>query len=725
MSFGRNLFLFLCVVTLCCLIFPGLAGSSHAAETEWVTKAHSQARLIVDHDVMGPEASVRLGLQLRLQPGWHSYWVNPGAAGDAPHLELKASGRTLVQQGPVQWPVPRLLKEGDLSAYAYEGTVLLPQSLTVAGEGAVTFSAHADWLVCASICVPEQADFTLSIPSGDHAVINPEADRLFEQAEQLLPQPALFQATLSAKDVLTIRSDTFSEETVKDAYFFPAKTGLIDPNAEQKLHIGKGVLTLSLTPDSLLKKNLAQEKLEGVLTVTDPHGQTASVWLTTQEDNSSSSGSAGSDNVALVLLLAFLGGVILNAMPCVFPVLAMKSLSLVALKGAERRERQKSAFYYTVGILGSFTALGGVFLSLRLLGSTVGWGFQFQSPIFVGVMCWILLLLALNLCDVFYIGLGRAGSAIDQAVQAKRGPAWGHDILTGFLAVLVATPCTAPFMGVAIAAALSRSVFTGLAIFAIMGLGLAFPYIILANIPALARALPRSGSWMEIFRRFLAFPLLASCVWLLWVGTLQAGADFVITVAGGGVFLSLAAWLYGLAQKNRMLDKNKRLNILNYAVILLLLALSAGLLLVYLPSHHAAGGALKGSQPRSDHLPEGWEVFSQERLQQLQTEGKAVFVDMTASWCITCLVNERVALKNPSVLRAFRQHNVTVLVGDWTQRNEAITRYLRDHGRDGVPLYVYYPAGKKDVGKKDFYGEILPQILTPSLILTTLGKLSP
>lgn len=730
MKFCRFIKSLLIVLLMGCLVAIGGIKSLSAAETGWTSQAHSQARLIIDHDVIGPGQSLKLGLQVRLQPGWHSYWLNPGAAGEAPHIAVAISGRKLVEQGPIEWPVPELLKEGTLSAYAYKGDFFLPQSLKLAGQGDVTIKVHAEWLVCATICVPEQEDFTLSIPSDAYEVVNPDAAALFEQAERNLPQQAPFQGTLSSDNSLVIKNELFSKETVKSAYFFPFVTGLVDPDAVQKLHVEKGIMTLSLKPDASLKHDLAQERPEGLLALTDHQGQTVYMRLKTQGETLSSF-PVQKENLLLVLLAAFLGGVILNAMPCVFPVLAMKCLSLIALKEAENHERQKSALYYTIGVLSSFLVLGGSLLFLRWLGKSAGWGFQFQSPYFIAVMCWVLLLLALNLSDVFYISLGRAGNALISRMNRTGGSLGvqtgrGHDLIAGLLAVLVATPCMAPFMGVAIAVALSHSALTGLVIFVLMGLGLAFPYIILANIPALVRVLPRSGAWMDVFKRFLAFPLWASCVWLLWVGVLQNGADFIVPVAGGGVLLALSAWLYGLVQKNRMAGKYERLNVLNYVVISSLVVITMVLLITQVTSDSSDKGQTESQISRA--LPEGWEPFSEKRLAQLRKEGKPVFVDMTASWCVTCLVNEHVALKIPSVMAAFKHYNVTVMVGDWTKRDEEISRYLKNYGRDGVPLYVYYPPRPSMEGiggPDDIKGKILPQVLTPSLILTMLEQSLP
>ncbi|UMM63949.1 protein-disulfide reductase DsbD family protein [Aristophania vespae] len=700
----------------------------YAAQSNLVQTPHVQARLVADHDAISADGSIKIGLFLKLKPGWHSYWINPGAAGEPPHFDLKISGGS-AKIGPINWPAPQRLKEGDLTAYAYNGDVLLSRKTVIKAQKDISIKAHAQWLVCATICVPEEGDFTLALPLFSQPLEAQKETVLFKQAEQKLPQLSPFRARLSSDGKLILEGEELSPQTISQAYFFPEESGFVNPDAPQNLRLSKGKLSLSLKADSSLKGPLGEKPIRGVLFLKDVQGQESYLNITTEKTLSSFK-DAKTQKLGLILLFAFLGGIILNAMPCVFPILAMKILSLSHLKDAERRERQKSAFYYTLGVIISFAFLGAVLIILRALGASIGWGFQFQSPYFVAAMGWGLMLLALNLFGVFHIGLGRLGVRLgtiashNQALeeQTNKTHQW-QEMVTGFLAVFVATPCTAPFMGVAIAAALSHSAFIGVFIFVVMGLGLALPYILLANVPRAVNFLPRSGAWMEVFKQFLAFPLLATSLWLLWIGTVQVGPHFIVFMTTIAICLALAGWFYGLAQRNDAHGGKKNFSRFCYGGIVMALGASAAIL-VFTQGSVVPDGGLREKINATSSLPSGWETFSQKRLEELRNEGRPVLVDMTASWCITCLVNERVALKSPSVSKAFKDHNVVILVGDWTRRDTEITQYLNKYGRDGVPLYVYYEKRRlsaKGEAKEKSFGKILPQVLTPSSILAILN----
>jgi thiol:disulfide interchange protein DsbD len=396
-----------------------------------------------------------------------------------------------------------------------------------------------------------------------------------------------------------------------------------------------------------------------------------------------------------LLGLALLGGLVLNLMPCVFPVLAIKTVGLAGMAGARERSALLHAASYTAGVLVAFGGLGAVLLGLRAAGGAAGWGFQFQSPIFVALTAWVLFAVGLNLSGVFEVAAGRLAGA-GQALAARRGHA--GDFFTGLLAVLVATPCTAPFMGAAIAGALAAPPAAAIAVFLAMGVGLAAPYATLALIPGVARALPRPGRWMDIVKQALAFPMYGATVWLLWVASEQTGPDGVLAVAAGLLLLGLAGWSFGLAQRaarGRQIARG-------------LAALAVVATLALLPALRTTALA-----PQTRTV-EGTEPFSATRLAALRAEHRPVFIDMTAAWCVTCLINERVALSPDSVRHAFADRQIVTMRGDWTRQDPAITAFLRDQGRDGVPLYVFYPA---DGGAPT----VLPQILTEGLVLQAIG----
>jgi thiol:disulfide interchange protein/DsbC/DsbD-like thiol-disulfide interchange protein len=705
---------FLLVLPLSFLLSPGHAG---AAESAALTTARDSATLVTDTDHYRPGTPLHVGLRLRLQPGWHTYWLNPGDAGEAPTLAVQAGGGAAGVSGAIAWPVPRRLSDGPLMSYAYTGDVLLPAELrpTGAGDAPMVLRATAEWLVCASVCVPEQGQFTVTLPPGDPAPSDQAP--LFARAAAARPVASPFMATIAPDGMLAITGDGLSPGAVRDAWFMPTTSGAIDQDAAQALSVHDGGLTLALKPGDAFH---AAPTLDGVLVLKDPAGEERGLSVSARPGPAPVAtvaprvaprvaAGAASDTVApdtvhqgaaRMLLLAFAGGLILNLMPCVFPVLVMKAMALTRLAGGGAATRLAGAGAYAAGVIGAFMVLGGLILALRAAGAVAGWGFQFQSAAFVAAVCWLLFAVALNLLGVF--GMGNGIAALGGA-NVSRG---GHlgDAMTGVLAVLVATPCTAPFMGAAIAGALAASPVVAMAVFVAMGAGLAAPYLLLAGVPGLARHLPRPGAWMDVLRQGLAFPVLGTCVWLMWVLALQAGAGAIAVLGTGLVLVGLAAWLTGLAQGMAMRDGPARRIHLCRAVALAALALA----LAMLPG---LGGAASGgaAQVRAD----GAEPFSPGRLAALRAQGRPVFVDMTAAWCISCLVNERVALSSAPVQAAFHDRHVVYMKGDWTNRDLTISAFLEAHKRAGVPFYIYYPPGGRD-------GRTLPQILTTGLVLDTL-----
>lgn len=678
--------------------------SAHAAESAPVVSENDTASLVTDRDAVGPDQTLRVGLRLQLKPGWHTYWVNPGDAGEQPTLDVTVSGGATGKGSEIHWPVPVRISEGGLMSYAYLGDVLLPETLALKGTGPVTLHAHAEWLVCAQVCVPESGDFTLALPvSSGAASLGKDAAR-FDAAQAQMPVPSPFPATLGADGVLTLSGAGLSPEAVSDAWFLPLDSGVLDQVAQQRLTVQKNRLSLALPFQKTAKRDAP---LSGVVVLKDAHGQQSALSIIVKPGVSAQATPAVAPVAEpapsvmgwlRMMAFAFIGGLILNLMPCVFPVLAMKALSLARMGGHGRSAQLRSALFYTVGVMGSFAVLGGIMIGLRMAGSAAGWGFQFQSTGFVVAVCWLLFGMALNLLGIFEISAGRLGQIQTQGHGA------GNDLMTGLLAVIVATPCTAPFMGVAITTALSGPPVMGLLVFLSMGLGLAAPYLLAAGVPGVASRFPKPGAWMNVLKQVLAFPLLATCVWLLWVAVVQRGADIVVTVAGGLVLLAVAAWVHGIGQRRAIMEGADRTVWLCRGVTAVMVLGCVGALTLALrePVQAVASPAQQA----------GIEAYTPERLAALRAEGRPVFVDMTASWCITCMVNERVALDVASVQHGFAQNHVAYLKGDWTNRDATISAFLKEHGRDGVPLYVYYPPHGE--------GVVLPQILTPSLVLKAI-----
>jgi thiol:disulfide interchange protein DsbD len=662
------------IIGLVALAFLSIfvARAASAAESAAVVSQRATATLVSDTDAVAPGTPYHVGLLLRMAPGWHTYWKNPGDAGAAPELDFSPAA------GPIAWPAPERQREGPLVTYGYSGTVLLAATMTAPGP----LRLHATWLVCAQICVPEEGDFRLDLPAGTPA---PSAQALlFAAAKVRLPRASPWPAQIAPDGVLSLSGNGL--EAVRDAWFVPAAFGRVNGTAAQTLSHRPDGIALALTPGADFKPGAG---LAGVLVLRDRDGMQSAL------DIAAAPGPAEAvAPLAEVLGLAFLGGLILNLMPCVFPVLAMKAVGLARLGGKERAHAVGHAAAYTAGVLLCFMLVAFVLLAVRRAGAAAGWGFQFQSPAFVAVMAWVLFAVGLNLSGIFtFAGPAGAGQRL-----VARG---GHlgSFATGLLAVLVATPCTAPFMGVAIAAGLAGAPPVTLAVFGSMGLGLAAPYAALASIPAVTRALPRPGRWMEVLKQALAFPMYAACAWLVWVESQVAGPSGVLAVAAGLVLLGFAAWVLGLAGAGigRRFGR----------------AAAAGAVI-------AAAGVLSALAATSPAAPAtvseaGAERFSDARLEALRAQGKPVFVNITAAWCVTCLVNERVALASDSVREAFARHGVAYLKGDWTRQDPEITRFLREQGRDGVPLYLLFPA-------RAAAPEVLPQILTPGIVLAALGQ---
>ncbi len=655
--------------------------AAHAAESGAVSSRHAVVTLVSDTDAVQPGRPMRLGLRFRLAPGWHIYWQNPGDAGAAPELTLTLP--TDASAGPVDWPTPDRQPEGPVMTYGYQGAVTLPVSVTP-GAGGLDVTVKADWLVCEKICVPEDGAFHLALPPGQPA---PSSEApLFAAAAARSPVPSPFPATVAPDGTLVLSGEGLSGLTVADAWFFPASWGAVDQAAPQPLVVAAGSVRLRLKPGESFD---AKAALSGVVVLRDRAGQESYLQV------SAAPGGAPADpaSSALRLLgLALLGGLVLNLMPCVFPILAMKAVAIARLSGTGRNAVRAHAASYTAGVVTAFAALGAGLMLLRGAGEAVGWGFQFQSPVFVAATAWLLFLVGLNLSGVFDVGGRLAGAG--QGFAARGGHA--GSFFTGLLAVVVATPCTAPFMGAAIAGALAAPAWLTLSVFLVMGLGLALPYALLAVAPRLAGLLPRPGRWMDVLRGVLAFPMYGAALWLLWVLSLQAGPDGVLAGGAGLLLAGFAAWSFGMGQRSGR--TGRRVGLLASAAAVLALVALAPPLRTATPSSAAASSAGPAAEP-----------FSNTRLAALRAEGRPVFVDMTAAWCVTCLVNERIALAPQAVQDAFARNRVAYLKGDWTRQDKEITAFLREHGRDGVPLYVYYPPGGPPA--------VLPQILTASAVL--------
>jgi thiol:disulfide interchange protein DsbD len=663
------------------MILPWLP--AQALESAAQESPRARVTLVADHLAIAPGQAFQLGLRIRLAPRWHSYWRHAGDAGAPTEFSLTLPEGT--QAGPIAWPTPQAIPFGPLMSFGYYGEVVLPmQIMPPAGLRAgdvFSISAQATWLVCDDVCIPEEGSFRLDLPVAAKAQTNPDLAPLFAAAA--LPRPSPWQASASIQgDALRLRltGPGLGRESLKEALFIPGSGGLLDHAAPQRLSHGADWLELTLKRAER-PENLAT--LEGVLLLTDQGGRRlgydiAAPLLT------------GAAFLPLwqALIFALIGGVILNLMPCVFPVLAMKAIALARLGGAARGAVRLEAAAYTAGAVVSFTALAGLLLALRGAGMALGWGFQFTSPVFVLAIGWLMLAVGLNLSGVFaLVGPIGAGGHL-----AARGGFLGS-FATGALAVLVASPCTAPFMAAAIGAALVMPAPATLAVFAALGLGLAAPTLILALAPGLTRLLPRPGPWMEKLRRIMAWPMYGAALWLVWVLWAQSGWAGVALALAGGLGLGLAAWVFGRAQREGQRGLAPVL-----AALALLVALPFGLTAAPPP-------------PVGSDIAESW---SPARVEALRAEGKGVFLNVTAAWCITCQVNERIALRRDAVQAAMAARGIVYLKADWTRGDPAIAALLRSHGREGVPLYLFWPSGGSEA-------VILPEVLTEAIVLRQIA----
>jgi thiol:disulfide interchange protein DsbD len=655
------------------------------------------ARLVAEDLSVPPGGTITVALEENIRDGWHTYWINPGDAG-AP-TEIKWTLPQGWSAGAIEWPTPKRLPVGPLMDYGYEGKLWLLQKLTVPADAklgdTVTLKAAVDWLVCKDICVPEDTTLSLPLKIGP-AAPDPAVAKDFAAARNLLPVASPWKLNYALKKTLDIyvAAPALASAHPVEASFFPDKPGIVKGSAPQTMGFAKDGLVLRLQPGD---KAAASGRLTGVLVLKSSDGSIQALNVNAQlgpvpqvfGGNQSGGATEAGIGVVLAMLFAFIGGLILNVMPCVLPILAMKALALAG-QGGGGHEAAKEGFAYSAGAVLSFMIFGLVIVLLRQGGAVVGWGFQLQEPIAVAGFALLIFAVGLNLSGVFEVGSVTMGDSL-----AQRGRAAGA-FFTGVLAVAVAAPCTAPFMAAALGFALTQSVVSALAIFFALGVGFALPFLILGLWPKALAFLPKPGPWMLRLKQFLAFPMYGAAAWLVWVLAQETGANGVAIVLASFVALALAAWLWTSTRDLKVTGRG----IGTIAALVVLLAGLYGVSMLHAVS----------ATPQPSTATANAEPFTPERLASLRASGKPVFVDATAAWCITCLVNEQAVLSRPDIQAAFNDRHVAYLVADWTNRNDTITKLLSENGRSGVPLYLYFaPGADKPV--------ILPQILTESGVL--------
>lgn len=693
------------------LVLALMALFAPPAQAAAVDTGHLQAELIAQTQAIAPGQTIQVALRQEIDKGWHTYWRNPGDSGEATKITWTLPPGWSV--GDFVWQAPQPYPVGPLVNYGYSGEVLLPMALTAPADAPVgqpvTLRARADFLVCEDICIPESAELELTLRVQAQAA--DAAGRWaapIARALEAAPRRADLTARFDNGDQglkLAVTGAALAGLDLAGSYFFPFDGAVIDHAAPQSIERGPQGLTLGLTPSYAFQAPEPPEVLIGVLKAGEAYYEIeATVGALPAEaaglgPPAPRAGGAGGSGLGLPVALVFaaLGGLILNLMPCVFPILAMKAASLAG-HAHEVRGARRQGLAFLLGVLVTFLALAGVLILAQAAGAAVGWGFQLQSPPVVAALCLLMLAVALNLSGVFEVGASLQGVGTG---LAARGGLTGA-FFTGVLAVVVAAPCTAPFMAPALGWALTQAPAAALLVFAALGLGFAAPFVALAFAPGLLARLPRPGPWMNHLRRVLAFPMYGAAAWLLWVLTLQAGPMGLARLLAAAIVLALAAWLYGLSQA-----RSGGLGLRASAAGLAGLAMIATVYPAYPQAQPT--GAVSGGMVAE--LP--YEPYSAERLAQLRAQGLPVFVNFTAAWCVTCQVNEQVALARQGVAETLATTGAVYLKADWTRKDDVIAAELARHGRAGVPLYLVYDArGSAPV--------ILPQILTEGAVIRAL-----
>ena len=691
-----------------CLLSLCLLGLTLAAPAQTSLRNEQVQVQVLAHAPQGVQAGQTfwLGLKIDHAPDWHTYWQNPGDSGLPTRLHWQLPPG--LQAGEIAWPLPKKIPIGTLANYGYEGTLLLTVPVTVSPQfqppalGSLRIGLHAEWLVCRQECIPQEARLVLDLSAHSATALH---GGLFEAARAAIPQPlsgahearitdggrgltlrveqlpadwrgrtlTLLPATAQVIDNAAAQGSGWQQQWDGPVWSarLPVSTERSDSPAQMHWVLALGPETAP-SPPALQISTPVQGRWPPTATGAGVSPELArALEANTRQQAPAATTSLG---LGLALLGALVGGLILNLMPCVFPVLAIKLLALVR-PGTSAAQHRSASLAYTLGVVLSFVLLGALMLGLRSAGEQLGWGFQLQSPAMVIALALLFTLIGLNLAGLFEFGQMLPSSV---AAMHSRHPVVDA-ALSGVLAVAVASPCTAPFMGASLGLAIGLPAPQALAVFASIGLGMALPFLLVGLWPALAHRLPRPGPWMQTFRQAMAFPMFATVVWLVWVLGQQSGMDTVAALLAVLIVLAMGAWSLGRQGRTR----------------LAMLSLSALLLAALVGGWPAPTG-----EPRlTSQAPTGerWLPWSAQAVRQAHEQGRTVFVDFTAAWCVTCQFNKKTVLSRPDVLQAFDRRQVLTLRADWTRRDAAISAELNALGRSGVPVYAIYAPGRAPV----------------------------
>ncbi len=655
---------------LCC-------SSSLAAETEY-TASNSKIILVSESTTLQPRDSLYLGIKFELEKDWHTYWENPGDAGEG--AVIKWSLPKGVSSSEILWPGPERIPVDPLMTFGYNNEVILLTKISTSDkiDFPIELNAQVSWFTCKDICIPQDGNVSIVINEGELNKSNDYAE--IKQYVDKLPKEFLENYKVEKLDERYFLQSTLEKNNFDSIYFFPREYGLTDYVENQIYEKNENSFSLEVKAS---KTGMKLPNFDGVIQAINSEGTfffDVNFPLNIQNEDK---------NLFLLLVFAFLGGLILNIMPCVFPILSIKILRFIQYSEDSSVETYKFGLSYSLGVILSFLLIALILIGLKSSGEVIGWGFQLQYPLVISILFYLFIALGFLFMSNLVIGsqLGNLNSLVKVNNESF------ESFLTGILAVVVASPCTAPFMGSAIGFALLQPSFNSILIFLSLGLGFALPYFILSIKPTLLSFLPRPGPWMETFKQFMAFPMWASALWLLWVLSGQVDSDSVILILIGGLALSLSLWLL---EKNTTEIKLVKWILRGTAIALI------GFSIYIVPTSYSA----------QDEIFTNDEVYSEQKLRELRNSNQIVFLNFTADWCITCKVNERVALKTQKVQKILESESINYLEADWTRKDEMIASKLEEFGRSGVPLYLLYPSKGKPI--------ILPEILTEDILIKYL-----
>ncbi|MGQ0578496.1 MAG: protein-disulfide reductase DsbD family protein [Betaproteobacteria bacterium] len=700
----------------CLILLITAPGWISPVAAEPVQRPHIEAELIAEKTSLYAGEPVTVALRLKMEKRWHTYWKNPGDSG----LPTKITW-TLPEgfsSGPIQWPAPRRINVGPLTNFGYEGEIFLLTDIQVpaglADGSAVPITAKAEWLVCEEICIPGDATFSFMLPvSNEQANADPKWAKPIERAREQSPRRLEgwnLDAYLRGDDlVLRLSNGQAGVARIHNLTLFPDQDGWIENASPQRMIRTAGGYELRVASAAAIGSKsgpltgliVAEPGLAKGVTAATVEVRVESAAQLAEEILEQPAVSPFADLGLLAALgLAFLGGVILNLMPCVFPVVAIKVLSFVEQSRGHPARLRAHGLAFAAGVLVSFWVVAGILLALRAQGAALGWGYQLQSPPVVAALSLLFFVLALNLSGLFHVGM----SLVSLAGKFRLRNDYADSALSGLLATVVATPCTAPFMGAALGFAFTQPAIEAMPVFSALALGMSSPYLLLCFWPTLVRRIPRPGRWMETLRQLLAFPLYLTVVWLAWVLGKQAGVDAVARLLAGLTLVAAALWMVGRWGVSS--EPGKRA-----ATIAALVLAVAGCVFAW------PGG--KTSEAVAEELTGPWKRWTPDVLASARAEGRAVFVDFTAAWCVTCQVNKRLVLESDALHARFEERKVVRLRADWTSRDGQITTALRELGRIGVPVYAIYAAGGRGAPI------LLPELLTQERVLRAIDEAAP